>query len=440
MSHALVIGGSITGLSVAQVLLKHYGRVTLVERDKIPAEPEGRPGVPQCWHVHALLLEGYRVLETLFPGLTRDLIGRGALLLDWTSDWRFLTSWDWMTCEPAGLRSLICSRFLLEWYLRNCLIKNPRFELRSSTQVTGLIPNSDKTQIIGVEVVDGTTIAADFVADASGRNSRLPNWLVELGYERPQETVVNSFLGYASRWYRCPSDTDPKGIVLTSKYGVTRRGGVLYPVENNCCIVTLSGVEQDYPPSDEDDFLSFAKSLRDPSLAAAIQKFEPISPIYCFRRTENRWLHYEKLSSMPRNLVVLGDAVCMFNPTYGQGMTVAAQGAQTLDACLKRQKGSGLKLDFQKKLSRQIQMPWLMATNEDFRWDMTTGQRPSRLIQLIQKYFDRVIETTSYDPSIQRTFLEVAHLAKSPIHLFHPYVSWKALFGSRTASEAAIRY
>ena len=175
MSHALVIGGSITGLTVAQVLLKHYGRVTLVERDKIPAEPEGRPGVPQCWHVHALLLEGYRVLENLFPGLTRDLTDRGALLLDWTSDWRFLTTWDWMACEPANLRSLICSRFLLEWHLRNCLLKNPRFELRSGTQVTGLIPNSDKTQIIGVEVVDGTTIGADFVADASGRSSRLPS-------------------------------------------------------------------------------------------------------------------------------------------------------------------------------------------------------------------------------------------------------------------------
>lgn len=430
MSHALVIGGSITGLSVAQALLKHYGRVTLLERDEFSADPGARPGVPQCWHVHALLLAGYQCLETLFPGLTRDLTGRGALLLDWTGDWRFLTSWDWMPYKSSQLKGLICSRFLLEWYLRDCLLKNPRFELRSGTQATGLIPNSDKTQIIGVEVGDGTTIAADFVADASGRSSRLPSWLLELGYERPQETVVNSFLGYASRWFRCPSGTNLQGVILAPKRGVTRRGGVLYPVEGNRCVITLSGFEKDYPTSDEDDFLSFAKSLRDPSLAKSIQELEPVSSIYCYRQTENRWRHYEKLASMPRSLVALGDAVCVFNPSYGQGMTVAALGATTLDTCLKWHKGSSFELKFQKHLSRQLQVPWLMATSEDFRWDMTTGDRPGRISRLIQHYFDRVTQAANRDPKIHRTFVEVAHLAKSPMHLFHPYVSWKALFGS----------
>ena len=430
MTNAVVIGGSISGLLAARVLLNHYDQVTLLERDRLPDVPAGRPGIPQAQHVHALLLKGQQLLETLFPGLTDDLIAQGAMLLDWAADWRWLTAWGWMPQEPLNLKGLICSRLLLEWRLRDRLLKLPGFNLQSQTQATGLIANTDQTQVRGVIIQshgDVATLEADFVVDASGRNSRLPDWLAELGYCRPQEATVNSFLGYASRWYRLPSNADCRGVYLTPKPGVTRRGGVLYPVEGNRCIITLIGVEKDYPPTHEAEFLAFAQSLRDPSLAEAIQVLEPISQIHGYRRTENRWRHYEKLRSMPEGVVTLGDAVCTFNPFYGQGMTAAGLGCLTLDECLRKPQSHSFALGFQKRLSRQLQTPWLMATGEDLRWDMTTGDRPGWFGQQIQQYFDRVMQSACHDPQIHRALLEVVHLSKPPAHLLRPRTFWRTL-------------
>lgn len=323
MAHAVVIGGSIAGLLAARALLHHFDQVTLVERDSFLNSPGPRPGVPQAQHVHALLLRGHQILESYFPGLTADLRAQGALVLDWTADWRFLTLWDWMPQHVSNLKGLICSRLLLEWYLRDRLLQIPGYQEKEATSVTGLTTSEDGTRITGV-ILSGkgelSTLDADWTVDASGRNSKLSEWLVKLGYQCPPETTVNSFLGYASRWYRRQAEGPVEGVIVAAKPGVTRRGGVLYPVESDRCVVTLSGIEKDYPSANDDEFLAFAKSLRDPSIAHAIQSWEPISPIQCYRRTENHWRHYEKLPALPDGVTALGDAVCAFNPVYGQGL------------------------------------------------------------------------------------------------------------------------
>ena len=369
-------------------------------------------------------------MESFFPGLTADLTAQGASLLDWTADWRFLTPWDWMPRHVSNLTSLICSRLLLEWYLRDRLLQMSGFQVREATTVTDLIANEDATQITGVALAskgESSSLCADWVVDASGRNSKLSNWLVNLGYQRPPETTVNSFHGYASRWYRHPAEGLLEGVIVAAKPGVTRRGGILYPVEGDRCVITLSGSEKDYPSANEEEFLAFAQSLRDPSIANAIQAWEPITPIYCYRRMENHWLHYEKLPTLPDGLMALGDAVCAFNPVYGQGMTAAALGASLLDSCFQRPPQKGLSLRFQKQLAHELMSPWLMATGEDFRWPMTTGDRPSWFSQQLQRYFDRVIQAANSDPYVHRAFMEVVHLAKPPIYLLRPHTVWKAI-------------
>lgn len=430
MSHAVVIGGSIAGLLAARAMLNHFDQVTLVERDYFHDGPGPRPGVPQSQHVHALLIRGQQILESFFPGLTNDLTTQGALLMDWTADWRFLTAWDWMPKHVSNLKGLICSRLLLEWYLRDRLLQMPGFNIKEATTVNGLTASHDATQITGIVLAingENSTLSADWIVDASGRNSKLSDWLVDLGFQRPPETTVNSFLGYASRWYRRPSEEAIEGVIVAAKPGVTRRGGILYPVEGDRCVVTLSGIEKDYPSANDDEFLAFAKSLRDPAIARAIQTWEPISPIQCYRRTENHWRHYEKLPTLPDRLVALGDAVCAFNPVYGQGMTAAALGALLLDKLLQRPQRPGLALKFQKRLAQELMPPWLMATSEDFRWEMTTGDRPDWFSTQLQRYFDRVARVANHDPQVHCAFVEVAHLAKPPTHLLHPRTAWKAL-------------
>jgi 2-polyprenyl-6-methoxyphenol hydroxylase-like FAD-dependent oxidoreductase len=450
------MGGSIAGLLAARVLLDHFDHVTLLERDSFPDQPVPRPGVPQGHHVHVLLMQGQQILEKLFPGIVQDLIDAGALPMDWIADWKFLSLGGWLEQHESGLAGLCCTRLLLEWHVRQRLVQNQRLHVRSGCAVQDVLFCAEpQPTVTGVRVrsreennndqaSDGQTsevIPANLVVDATGRNSKLPAWLAALGYDAPPETTVNSFLGYASRWYRHPQGAIAPGLLIAPCPGETTRGGVCYPIEGDRWIVTLSGIAGDHPPNDDAGFLDFAKSLRDPSVYDLIQSAEPYSPIHCYRRTENQWRHYEQLDTMPQGIVALGDAVCCFNPVYGQGMTAAAIGAVTLSECLQQAQTSqshaspsshrGWERTFQKRLAKALETPWLMATGEDFRWDTTEGKRPGWFANTLQGYFDRILKLSETNADVHRAFIEVAHLVKPPTALFSPKMVWQVL---RTAS------
>lgn len=212
------------------------------------------------------------------------------------------------------------------------------------------------------------------------------------------------------------------------------RGGVLYRVEGDRWIVCLIGVGRDYPPTDEAGFLDFAQSLSHPSVYEAIKNAQPISPIYGYRRTENRLRHYERLSHFPDNFVVVGDAVCTFNPVYGQGMTVASLGALVLDQCFQQytQHRSNPDLKdlgkhFQKKIALVNKTPWLMATSDDLRWSTTVGDKPNIMTRFLQQYIDKVIFVASKRAEVHQSFIEVIHLIKPTTIFFKPSILWQVI-------------
>ncbi|MCF2146417.1 FAD-dependent monooxygenase [Desmonostoc muscorum LEGE 12446] len=451
---AIVIGGSIAGLLTAQVLTKYFDRVIIIERDRFPEQPEQRHGVPQAHHAHVLLIRGQQILEQLFPGIIAELTNSGTPTIDWAADSPWLGFSGWAPRFSSDLTSRACSRNLLEWTIRSRLAANNRIEFVQGGQVTSLLSNSNKTTITGVRVSfrnePEAEILANLVIDACGRNSQTPQWLKELGYESPQQTVINSFLGYASRWYHPPEgfERDWKVLLVGSKPPKNTRSAVLYPVEGNRWIVTLIGVSRDYPPTDEAGFFDFAQSLRSPIIYEAIKDAQPVSPIYAYRRTENSLRHYEKLSRLPEGLIIVGDAVCAFNPVYGQGMTTAALGALTLDECLSKQLSKqfngnliGLPRYFQKQLSKTISVPWLMATGEDFRWPSTEGGKPDLISKLTQRYLDQVLLLQTDSAEIQQLILEVMNLLKPPSAFFQPGILMqvlKRIINSRHQSDELI--
>ncbi|MBD2385394.1 FAD-dependent oxidoreductase [Cylindrospermum sp. FACHB-282] len=436
---AVVIGGSIAGLLAAQVLTKHFDHVTIVERDRLSKEPEQRQGVPQAHHLHVLLTRGKQILEQLFPGIEAELTDSGAPAMDCVADCPWLGIGGWAPRFHSDLISPTCSRNLLESTIRRRLAANNRVAFMEAGQVTSLLSNADNTSITGVRVrLDKeaeTDIFADLVVDASGRNSRSPQWLQAMGYEPPQETIINSFLGYASCWYELApeKEIDWNAAYITAQAPGTR-GGVICKIEENRWILTLIGVGRDYPSTDAAEFLNFARSLRSPIIYETIKNAKPLSPIYAYKRTENCLRHYEQLSKLPEGLAVLGDAVCAFNPVYGQGMTTAALGALTLDECLTKQLSQhpdgnliGLSRRFQKQLHKVINVPWLITTGEDLRWSTTEGAKPSLMNKIMQLYLERVLMLQTTTPEIHQVFLEVMHMIKPPTALFHPTILMQVL-------------
>src|SRR5262245_51079330 len=214
--HAVVIGGSMAGLLAARVLADSFEKVTILERDRYPDGPQPRKGVPQARHLHALLLRGQQILEDLFPGLCDELREAGAQEMDTAADLAWLTPAGWSVRFPSGLDAMAFSRDLLDWWVRRRVAALPPVHIMQDVEVTGLLPNAIGTGVAGVltrqrgrsdgECADNQPVLADLVVDASGRSSRAPEWLEALGYARPEESTVNAFLGYASRFYTQPRD------------------------------------------------------------------------------------------------------------------------------------------------------------------------------------------------------------------------------------------
>src|SRR5215218_7489198 len=344
--HAVVMGAGMAGLVAARVLADHFLRVTVIDRDHLPAGPTPRAGVPQSRHVHILLARGMALLDQLFPGLEDELLAAGAVPIDFPGDALWLSPAGWSQRFRPGLRLVSCTRPLLERSVRRRLAASATVRFLEGQEATGLTADDTTTAVTGVRLqtrphppaaaAADLVLPAALVIDASGRSSRTTEWLGELGYPAPPETTINPFLGYATRTYARPKDAtgDWQLLYVQAKPPQMGRMGLLLPVEGDRWMVGLAGAGRDYPPIDEAGFLQFAASLRSPIIHDAIRHARPLSPIHGYRQTDNRWRHYEQAQRFPERLIVLGDAACTFNPIYGQGLTMAALAGVTLQRCL----------------------------------------------------------------------------------------------------------
>lgn len=440
---ALVIGGSLAGLMAARVLTDFFERVTIIERDRYPAEPVPRKGTPQTRHVHVLMARGRMILEDFFPGLQDEMIRAGALALDSTADLAMLTPAGWGRRFASDLAMLAFTRDFLDWHVRRRLAASPRVRFLEEAEVSGLLSAGAGGGVAGAavrwrdhaftEINHAQLLPADLVVDASGRGSQAPQWLAALGYEPPPETVINGFIGYASRLYRRPASFagDWKCLLIQAAPPERTRAGLVFPVEGDRWLVSLCGGDRDYPPVDEAGFADFARRLASPMLYQAIKDAEPLSPIHSFRATENRLRHYERLPRFPQNFLVLGDAACAFNPVYAQGMSTAAIGALTLAQTLREHKSARrfdrLAQKFQKKLAQVNSAPWVLATGEDYRYRGAVGGSPNLTTRLMHRYMDQVVRLSTTNVAVRRRLMEVFHMLRQPDALFHPGVVLRVL-------------
>ena len=222
-------------------------------------------------------------------------------------------------------------------------------------------------------------VRADLVVDATGRGSRAPAWMEALGYARPVEETITIGVGYTTRRYRRrPADLDGDGLVLTHAqppHGL--RAGFAFPVEGDAWIVTLTGWLNDHAPADEAGFRAYARSLAAPDIADLIERAEPLDDgaVYKFPSSVRR--RFERLERLPDGYLTIGDALCSFNPVYGQGMTAAAMEADALDAALRAAAAGGgaSRRATTAGWPRWWTSPWSLAAGADFAFPRTTGPK-----------------------------------------------------------------
>ncbi len=441
--HALVIGGSMSGLLAARVLSDYFEQVTIVDRDLFPTVPDHRKGVPQSHHAHALLASGQYIISQLFPGILDDLRADGALSVSDVVPIAFVSPAGKLPALKQPGEFLAFSRYLLEWHVRDRLSRRPGISIISNTEVTGLQSTPDRTSVTGVQTRErgqlGHTavLSADLVVDASGRYSQAPRWLVELAYEAPPEEKINSGLGYVSRFYARPEHfpNEWQGIIINGRPPHNARAGLILPIDHGRWHVTLGGFAGHFPPTDEEGFLQWASDLPDPSIYEALRVARPLTPIRGYGTPENRLRHFERLQRWPAGLIITGDAVCAFNPIYGQGMTVSAMDALTLNRCLQEQQRSAkqnFEQRFQQQLSKTVASAWLISTSEDLRWPGVAlqGAHPAPGLGLLHRYMDLVLYSAVEDIQITQEYLGVLAMVNAPLSLARPQmlarVFWSA--------------
>ncbi len=405
----VVIGAGLAGLLAAAAAAANGADTILLERDRLPETPEPRKGVPQGRQLHVLLHRGLLSAEELLPGLRSDLISAGAAVFD-TGAMPWLGEYGWSPTRWPGFDLLSVTRPLLEHLTRRRLLSTFAPTLHEDHQVSGLRRSGEQWQVL---TENRRHVVADRVIDASGRSSRLPYWLSQLGVRIPEPVRVDAHLGYACRLYRANGPPPLATGVVIAGTPATGRGAIALPVENGHWLLVAGGYGEHRPSREPAEFEAYLAALQDPAVSEVAERLEPVSDIAVYRQTSNRRYRFGRVRDWPPGLLAVGDAACTFNPVYGQGISVAAQ-----QALLIRNEWQVRRL--QSRLDRIANFCWSVATSEDLRHPTSAGHQ--NLGQRVMAAWSREIGLLAVggDRRACQAFASAYHLMASPRVFFHP--------------------
>jgi 2-polyprenyl-6-methoxyphenol hydroxylase-like FAD-dependent oxidoreductase len=450
--HAIVLGASMAGLLAARVLADEFERVTVVERDQLPSTADNRRGVPQGRHIHALLPSGADIVDKLFPGLLDELVEAGAPRLDDYTRVHFVPDGvHRLALQPREPQSRLvgrglveplhqASRPLLEAAVRTRVRGLANVEILDGCAFVGMVTNATRDRVTAARVVrHGATaeqvITADLVIDATGRGSRTPARLAEIGYRRPAEDEVVVDLRYASSLVRLQPGAVPEELTLIGPTPQRPRTMGLFAYENDTWMFTVSGYAGHHPAQDHQRMADFAAQFAPPHIVAALRNAEPLADVSTFRFRANLRRRYDHMRDFPRGLLVVGDAMCSFNPIYGQGMSVAAEQAMVLRSCLRRG-DRHLARRFFRSAAKPIDTAWRMAVGSDLTLPQVQGPRPLA-VRLVNAYIHRLLVAAEHDPVVAARFLRVSAFLDKPARLMTPSIVVRVIAGNRRAHRPA---
>lgn len=444
--HAVVLGASMGGLLAARVLADCYRQVTIVDRDSLPERASDRRGVPQGRHAHALLASGAHALEDLFPGLLADLVADGVPTVNDLAQGRLSIGGHQLCREERRLPETVyqASRAHLEYRVRGRVRALPNVTVIEQCEATGLSTECSSNRVDGVQLChrgdDGAVehLRADLTVDATGRTGRTPVWLAELGFPTPAEETVPVDVKYVTRRLLMrPGALGRQQLILSGAHAANPCAMALFAEEGDHWKLSLVGYHGHHPPTDHQGFLAFAAAIAPPDVFAEIMRAQPVGAIVAHRYPTSLRRRYERLRRFPQGLLVFGDAICSFNPVYGQGMSVAAKQALALRDCLARGDRNLAKRFFH-AAAKPVEVAWRLATGGDLDMPGVADQRPLSA-RLINRYIDSVLTAAEHDPTLTHRFLKVTGLVEPPTTLLRPSTIARVIAGTRQRSAGAQR-
>ncbi|MFE9251040.1 FAD-dependent oxidoreductase [Streptomyces sp. NPDC007088] len=434
--HAVVLGASVAGLLSARLLAERYRRVTLVDRDVLTGSGPRR-SVPQGRHIHGLLGRGQQVLEELFPGLTGELGAMGVPVCDFGTGLGWYFGGRAIERTRTGLVCVSAERPLLEDRIRARVLALPNVTSRERTDIVGLTTSRDRGRVTGVRLRPAGgqegVLDADLVVDTTGRGSRATRWLTELGYPRVREERIRIDLTYTTVDFASPLPVDPIGdgaALVCVANPASPRGATLARLRDRYSL-SMYGLLGQAPPTDRAGFLDYAAGLPVPEIHRAVRDAKMLDDPVSMHFPANVRRRFEKLDDLPDGLLVLGDAACVFNPVYAQGMTVAAVESLVLRDHLDRGRPPRPR-DFFRDLAAVIDAPWDMAVGGDLGHPGVQGRRGLK-VRWGNFYIPRLQAAAAKDGVLSDAFLRAAGMVDPPQALMRPKVALRVLRGATSS-------
>jgi 2-polyprenyl-6-methoxyphenol hydroxylase-like FAD-dependent oxidoreductase len=428
------------------VLADAYDEVQIVDRDKIVGLREPRKTCPQTYQANGLLARGVHVMEELFPGITQQLIDHGVPKGDLSGSCRWYAQGLRLKQQHGDLITLGVLRPELEWHIRERVQQLPNVVFVEQHDILGVTATADNSRVTGARVQargekTERTIEADLVVDATGRGSRTPLWLEQLGYAKPEEERKKIDLVYVTQHYKLRPGADPfEGDVAINQiaHPGLPRGNVFFKTDGGKLELTTYGLLGDHPPTDQKGLYEWVRSLGAKDVYETLRYADPVDEPVPFRFPTTLRRHYQKLDRFPEGLLVTGDAITCFNPVYAQGMSVAALCAITMRQHL-HSGAVPVPQDYFRDLARDaIDATWEMTNTVDLSFPGVKGERPFK-VRFGNKFLKKVQVAATRDGKVTAAYFKAAGLVNRPESLMRPgfilRVLWRSLFGPSKESR-----
>ncbi len=391
-ARGIVVGAGMAGLSAAAAMAPFFQAIEIFERDVLPGRAQPRKGVPQDRQVHILLKGGELALEELLPGIAREFRAAGAVEVRQSED---ASTWEhdaWHPARALGYSQLLLSRPAYEQVLRARVLRLGNVTLRDGEALDGLPGDS-----------------ADLVVVATGRGDRLLSAL-----DVPTSRLGIEVTYVSARFAKPPRFRGERRFLACIPEPPDDRYGLVCPVENDEWLITLCSRFDNRVPLEPDGFRAYARSLPVPEIAERLKEATQLSDIRSYRIAEAVWRHFEQVPErLPPRVLPIGDCISNFNPTFGQGMSVAARHAVALRDALGAVGSEPARLApaYLAAAAEVSQQAWNVAALADLLYPRTTGARPAGLdrMRLASEALRRAAQAHE---EVQRLRFEIGNLVK----------------------------